>query len=72
MDHTEYPHPINTGNVNCYNVTNSHNNTVHIDNVIADENPDIIQWLSPLDPRRRHQDVRTDRLDGAMVWGIGF
>jgi len=68
MDHTEYPHSTNTGNVNCYNVTNSHNNIVNVSKVIADENPEITQWLSPLDPRRRHQDVRTDRLDGVGNW----
>jgi len=66
MDRTAYPHSINTGNVNSYNVTNS--NIVNVNNVIADENPDIMQWLSPLDPRRRHQDVRTDRLDGVGSW----
>ena len=37
-------------------------------NVVADENPEIMQWLSPLDPRGRHQDVRTDRLDGVGNW----
>jgi len=66
MDRTAYPHSINTGNVNSYNVTNS--NIVNVNNVIADENPDIMRWLSPLDPRRRHQDVRTDRLDGVGSW----
>ena len=28
----------------------------------------MMQWLSPLDPRRRHQDVRTDRIDGVGKW----
>jgi len=64
MDDTAYPYPINTGNSNSYNVTNSHNNIINVNNTIADENPEIMQWLSPLDSRRRHQDVRTDRLDG--------
>ena len=68
MDYTAYPHSINTGNINSYNVTNSHNNTVNVKNVIADENPEIMQWLSPLNPKRRHQDVRADRLDGVGNW----
>ena len=68
MDHIAYPHSVNTGNVNCHNITNSHNNTVNVKNVVADENPEIMQWLSPLDPRGRHQDVRTDRLDGVGNW----
>ena len=29
----------------------------------SDENPEIMRWLSPLDSRGRHQDVRTKRLD---------
>ena len=61
MDHTAYQHSINSGNVNSYN-------TLNVKNVIADENLEILQWLSPLDPRRRHQDVRTDRLDGVGNW----
>jgi len=36
--------------------------------VIADENPEIMEWLSPLDPRGRHQDVRADRLDRVGNW----
>ena len=66
MNQTTYTHSINTGNSDSYNVTNSHNNTsiINVNNVIADENPEIMRWLSPLDSRRRHQDVRNDRLDG--------
>ena len=70
MDHTAYPHSISIGNenANCNNVTNSHNNIINVNNVIADENPEMMQWLSPLDPRRRHRDVRIDRLDGVGNW----
>jgi len=69
MDNTSYRRSISigNGNVNCNNVTNS-NNIVNVNKVIADENPEIMRWLSPLDPRRRHQDVRTDRLDGVGDW----
>ena len=69
MDHTAYPHsiPFGNGNVNCNNVTNS-NNIVNVGKIIANENPEIMQWLSPLDPRGMHQDVRTDRLDGVGNW----
>jgi len=56
------------GNRKCATVTNSHNNIVNVNKVTADENPEIMQWLSPLDPRGRHQDVRTDRLDGVGNW----
>ena len=69
MDRAAYPHSISFGNsnANCNNITNSHN-TVNVQNVIADEDPEIMKWLSPLDPRGRHQDVRTDRLDGVGNW----
>ena len=70
MENTAYRHSISIGNdnVNCNNVTNSHNNTVNVSNIIADENPEIMKWLSPLDPRGRHHDVRTDRVDGVGSW----
>jgi len=68
MDHTAYSYSTSFGNrnVNCNNVTN--NKIVNVNKVIADENPEIMQWLSPLDPRGRHQDVRTNRLDGVGNW----
>jgi len=67
MSYTAYSHSASfgSGNVGCNNVTNTHNKIV---NVTADENPEIMQWLSPLDPRGRHQDVRTDRLGGVGDW----
>ena len=70
MDNTTYRHSVSigTGNVDCNNVTNSHNKIINVNNAIPDENPEIMQWLSPLDPRGRHQDVRTGRLDGVGNW----
>jgi len=67
MNGTTDPPSINTGNSNSYNVTNSHN-IINLSQVIADQNPEILRWLSPLDPRRRHQDVRTNRFDGVGNW----
>ena len=69
MENIAYRHSISIGNsnVNSGNIMNS-NNIVNVNKVIADENPEIMQWLSPLDPRRRHQDVRIDRLDGVGNW----
>ena len=69
MDRTTYPHSISIGNsnVNSGNVTNS-NNTVNLNQIIANENPEIMRWLSPLDPRGRHQGVRTKRFDGVGNW----
>jgi len=69
MDRTAYPHSISLrdGNTDCNNVTGSYN-TLNVKNIIADETPEIMKWLSPLDPRGRHQDVRSDRLDGVGDW----
>ena len=47
---------------NSFNVINSYNTPCE------DENPQILEWLSPLEPRLRHQDVRTRRLDGLGDW----
>src|ERR1700712_5664827 len=33
-----------------------------------DERPQILSWLSPLEPRARHQDIRTRRLDNIGGW----
>ena len=33
-----------------------------------DENAQILEWLSPLEPRLRHHDVRTRRMDGLGGW----
>ena len=71
MENTAYRHSVSigSGNVNSLNnVTNIHNKFITVNKVIVDENPEVMQWLSPLDPRRRHQDVRIDRLDGVGNW----
>ena len=64
MDPSTHLQPIvtSTGNKNSFNVTNSYNTTY------ADEDAQILEWLSPLEPRLRHQDVRTRRLDGLGDW----
>ena len=70
MSYTAYSHSASfgSGNVNCNIVTNSHNKIVNVNKLIADESPEIMQWLSSLDLRGRHQDVRTDRLGGVGNW----
>ena len=60
--------PANTGggHKNSFNVTGSYNtinNTTYVN-----ESTQILEWLSPLEPRLRHQDVRTRRLDGLGDW----
>ena len=37
-------------------------------NNISDDESTILAWLSPLDPRVRHQDVRSQRIDSVGTW----
>ncbi|KAG0633513.1 hypothetical protein HOY80DRAFT_1104932 [Tuber brumale] len=69
MEFIAYTHSANSGNVNCNDITNSHDNTANLNQVMADENSEVMGWLPPLDPQRRHQDVRTDRFDSV---GSGY
>ena len=50
---------------NVGNVSNSYN-TVNVG--IDEESLQIQAWLSPLEPHKRHQDVRNRRLDGVGEW----
>jgi len=68
MEDAASAHSVNSRNVNCNNVMNSHNNIINLSKFIADENPEIMRWLSPLDPRRRHQDLGNERFDGVGNW----
>ena len=52
------------GIVNSGNTINSFNNTFNM----SDGDGQIMRWLSPLEPNKRHQDVRTDRLSGVGDW----
>ena len=47
---------------------NSFNNIINFIAEIDAEGHQILQWLSPLEPQQRHQDVRADRLDGVGNW----
>jgi len=53
-------------NSNVGNVSNSHNTTVNIGT--QEESLQIQKWLSPLEPGKRHQDVRNGRLAGVGEW----
>ena len=51
-------------NENCGNTIGSYNTTVYK----SDEDAQIMRWLSPLEPKIRHQGVRDDRFDGVGDW----
>jgi len=59
-------HPQFTGNVGSFN--NNSFNIVNFTPGIDAEGRQVLQWLSPLEPRQWHQDVRTRRLDGIGNW----
>ena len=53
-------------NNDCGNMTNSNNTTIILNR--ADEDNQIKKWLSPLEPRYKHQSVQTNRVSGVGDW----
>ena len=43
-------------------------NTTYINPTVADDRPNILAWLSPLDPKIRHQDIRDGRVENVGEW----
>jgi len=60
------PNPTGTGHTNSFNPINSHNTITNI--TYVDERAELLNWLSPLQPRVRHNDVRGRRQDGIGEW----
>ena len=50
-------------NINSFNVSNVSNNYI-----TTEDRSEILTWLSPLEPRIRHQDLRTRRADNVGEW----
>jgi len=50
-------------NINSFNVSNVSNHYA-----LAEDRSEILTWLSPLEPRIRHQDLRTRRADSIGEW----
>jgi len=61
MDKISYSTNVGDGNKDSGNI--SVNNTFN-----APDDAQLLHWLSPLEPRNRHQDVRNDRFDGVGDW----
>jgi len=53
-----------TDNINSFN----YNHVINVNAGRSDEDDQIREWLSPLKPQQRHQDLRADRLDGVGNW----
>ena len=59
-------------NQNVGNVTDSYRNVWNNCEIsVSDEKRQILEWLSPLAPRERHQAVREARMDGVGNWLLG-
>ena len=54
-------------NINSFNTNVSFNN-VSNNYTATDEKSEILAWLSPLEPQRRHQDIRTRRVNEVGDW----
>jgi len=55
------------GNSNSFNNNHYSFNTVNKFG-IADEKAEILEWLSPLEPRIRHDDIRAQRVEDVGDW----
>jgi len=56
-------------NQNVGNVTDSYKNVWNNYQIsVSDEKRQILEWLSPMAPRERHQAVREGRVDGVGNW----
>ena len=66
MSSSQINHTTNSHNTQYSHNTNAFNNGNIVCNVnigATGERSEILAWLSPLEPRTRHQDVRTHRAD---------
>lgn len=47
---------------------NSLNTNYTVNLTVADDRSNILAWLSPLDPKLRHQDIRDRRVESIGEW----
>ena len=55
---------------NCFNTTNSYNTNVS-NYTGTDDRPELLAWLSPLDPGLRHCDIQERRVNHVGEWLMG-
>ena len=69
MGSAAYQNPTITVNQNVGNVTDSYKNVWNNCEISGlDEKRQILEWLSPMAPRERHQAVREGRVDAVGSW----
>ena len=62
-----YSEKYEMSNHNSNNI-NSFNNNVWNPYTVAHEKSEILAWLSPLEPRLRHQDIQASRVENVGEW----
>ena len=55
-------------NTNSFNTNTNSFNNVSNNYITADERPQILAWLSPLEPRLRHRDIQDRRVENIGGW----
>jgi len=50
------------------NSFNNVNNVSNFNTTINDDKAQVLQWLSSLEPQKRHQHLRESRLEGVGEW----
>jgi len=50
------------------NNINSLNTIVNLTSTVAHEQPNILAWLSPLEPKLRHKDIQDRRVENIGEW----
>jgi len=56
-----------SGNTDSFNIQDSFNNLWN-NCTVANEDSEILAWISPLEPQLRHYDIRTRRVDEVGDW----
>ena len=57
-----------SNNINSLNTVSVSNTTVTNNFTVADNRSEILAWLSPLDPKLRHQDIQSRRVENVGEW----
>ena len=57
-----------SNNINSLNTVSVSNTTVTNNFTVADNRSEILAWLSPLDPKLRHQDIQSGRVENVGEW----
>jgi len=55
-------------NINSFNTCNNSFNAVSYNCTVADDRPQILAWLSPLEPRLRHKAIQESRVKNVGEW----